>query len=97
MYPYLLYRGRSLHSGREVTKDRECGTVGCIHGWGDVLFKTDGDADRFRSRLGIGSGEYNYMAYGGWRPSLAPSDLGKREVIKYMTKALKEKNVMVSI
>lgn len=97
MGPWLQYDGIALFSGKRVTKARECGTVGCIHGWGDVLFRTDGDADMFRRRLGIDHEGYSHLAVGLWSSRTSQHDLGKREVIRYMTKALKEKNVMVRI
>jgi hypothetical protein len=88
----------------------KCGTVGCIAGWAGVLWGTDKiifDTSEMVGLLGdrlrLSPGEVEFIVVGRWGMCgedpgpLGRESMGKRAVIRYMTNALKERNVMVSL
>jgi hypothetical protein len=79
-------------------------------GWGAILWGTEGELTgdllmihRFTAELNLDTAQEHYVINGYWCdiPGLVNWEvrrlLGKREVIRYMKKALEAKDVMVSI
>ncbi len=111
MRPVLNTEAESVVMLRKVNP--KCGTVGCIAVWGAVLWGTNSIIrssremiDFLQYRLNLDPDESDYVVQGAWGAEtidghrVAPHDrasLGKRAVIRYMTKALKERDVMVKL
>lgn len=104
--------GVGIKQAKSIKQAREkpCGTVGCIAGWGMVLFSTSTKPmtsliDRHitrdvqaitRKALGLDARQMDYLFLGEWSCRFR-SDLRKKQVIEYMTKALAAKDVFIAI
>ena len=101
MHPYLNIPGFSncdFNPGK-FKKAPPCGTVGCIGGWASILFSTPRKYINLETAIDLDNAQTAHVIWAGWRQDRNSRmvELGKREVIRYMTKALKEKDVMVKL
>jgi hypothetical protein len=99
---------RHKHTFKELKSGPGCGTVGCIAGWGAVYFSKTGreyqdNTARYRAplsvtsaHLGLDYDEAHYLYRASWNRA-GEFKGGKAAILKYMRKALAEKNVFVTI
>ncbi len=108
MLPVLNTKAKSLKD--LLPRNVKCDTAGCIAGWGAVLWATRKDnfgtgwesglrmCFFFADKINLESDALDYVVQGMWKDDgIHREKLGKREVIRYMTKALKARDVMVKL